>query len=80
MNLPETDVADRPFTLRDTKLLALLLRPKGAQQHELCALTTKHVPARSFVVDSARLAKRLGGKAWADPAELGDNRRFGIIL
>lgn len=80
MTVPAVDLNGRPFTERDKKLLALLLRPKGAQKHELNAATMRRVPAHSFVADSARLAARLNGKAWADSPGLGDTRRFGITV
>jgi hypothetical protein len=80
MTVPIVDLKGKPFTERDKKLLALLLRPKGAQKYELNAATMRRVPAHSFVADSARLASRLNGKAWADSPGLGDTRRFGITL
>ena len=76
MTFPTVDRKGKPFTERDIKLLALLLRPKGAQRFELNEAIMKRVLARNFVRDSARLAARLNGEAWADSPGLGDTRRF----
>jgi len=76
MTFPTVDRKGKPFTERDIKLLALLLRPKGAQRFEPNEAIMKRVLTRSFVRDSARLAARLNGEAWADSPGLGDTRRF----
>jgi hypothetical protein len=80
MIAPTVDKNGKPLTERDKKLAALLVRPTGAQKYELNAATMKRVAAYSFVVDTKRLAAKLGGKGWADPRGLGDTRRFGITL
>jgi hypothetical protein len=80
MPSPTVDKNGKPLTERYKKLASLFVRPMGAQKIELNAATMKRVPAYSFVVDSKRLAAKLGGTAWADPPGLGDTRRFGITL
>ena len=80
MIVPTADINGKPFSERDRKLLALLLRPQGAMLEVLNSAVTKpgKKPAWSFKTDSERLAKRIGGTAWRGREGLGGTRPFGI--
>ena len=74
MTIPEIDLNGKPFTDRDRKLL----RSEGSCLEAINRAVATRVPARSYIRDSTRLAKRLGGEVWTKGH--GGTRRFGIHL
>jgi hypothetical protein len=76
MNVPTVDIKGKPFTGKDMKLLELLLQPNGASLDRINRVVATGVPARSYINDTARLARRCGGIPWN--MGTGGDRRFGI--
>jgi hypothetical protein len=75
-NVPKADIHGKPFTVRQLKLLELLLRPEGASLEGINRAVATRVPARSYIRDATGLATRLGKAVWTQGH--GGTRRFGI--
>jgi hypothetical protein len=78
VKIPNMDINGKAFSERDQKLLGILLRPDGGSLEGINRAVATGVAARSYINDTTRLAKRLGGEVWTNGH--GGTRRFGIKL